>query len=382
MTEPSAALPAAADRPPTVPFPLVEVSGSARARGQQYGRLAGERIARCIDIYKVAFVEKQVDWAQARSIARAFLPRIEAFSALMADEMYGIAAGADVPVEDIVAINARTELLYGKHAGHIPGQTPPDDDGCTGAIALPAATASGRLLHGQNWDWRDECADCGVVLHIVPDEGPRILCFVEAGMMARAGMNSAGVAITGNFLECEQDARRQGVPAPIIRRQVLMSAGLGDAVQTVMKSPRAFSNNLMVSQSGGEAVNLETTPDEVFWMLPEQDLLVHANHFVTQAARAKVRDTSLPMNGDSLYRDRRVRAHLERAHGRITVETFKEAFQDRYGSPRAVCRTATVGPGGRISSTVATIIMDPAEGRMWIAPRPYGPHAFTEYQLT
>lgn len=381
MTDPSAALPAAASREPTPPFPLIEVSGSARTRGQQYGRLAGERIARCIEIYKVAFTQKEVEWAQARSIARAFLPRIEAFSASIAEEMHGIAAGAEIPVEDIVAINARTELLYGQHAGHVPGVDAPDDDGCTGAIALPETTAGGHLLHGQNWDWRDECADCAVVLHIAPDEGPRILCFVEAGMMARAGMNSAGVAITGNFLECDQDARRQGVPAPIIRRQVLMSTGLGDAVQSVMKAPRAFSNNLMVSHAGGEAVNLETTPDEVFWMLPDDGLLVHANHFVTQAARAKVRDTSLPTNGDSIYRDRRVRAYLERASGRITVATLKEAFQDRYGSPRAVCRTPTRGPGGRISSTVATVIMDTADGTMWIAPRPYGPHSFTEYRL-
>lgn len=372
--------PVGAERAPTAPFPLVEVEGEPYARGRQYGRLAGDRVARCIEIYKLAFLEKQVEWPQAREIARAFMPRIEGYDTSMAQEIQGIAAGAEVPVEDIVAINARTELLYGKH--HVPGRDRPDDDGCTGAIALPEATASGHMLHGQNWDWRDECADCAIVLHIVPESGPRILTFVEAGMMARAGMNSAGVAITGNFLECERDARRQGVPAPLIRRHVLMSATLGDAVLTVMNAPRAFSNNLMISQAGGEAVNLETTPDEVFWMLPENGLLVHANHFVTQAARAKVRDTGLLTHGDSLYRDRRVRACLERAHGRIDLETFKEAFQDRYGAPRAVCRTPTRGPGGRISSTVAAILMDTSQARMWVAPRPYGEHSYTEYRLS
>jgi isopenicillin-N N-acyltransferase like protein len=166
-------------------------------------------------------------------------------------------------------------------------------------------------------------------------------------MMARAGINSEGLAITGNFLECEQDARRQGIPVPIIRRQVLMTTGLGPAVQVVLQAQRAFSNNLMLSHSGGEAIDLEATPDEVFWMAPRDGLLVHANHFVTEAARAKVLDTGLRTNGDSLYRDRRVRSYLERAHGRITVDTFKAVFQDRYGTPRAVCRTATRGPGVR-----------------------------------
>jgi isopenicillin-N N-acyltransferase-like protein len=343
-----------------------------------------ERIHRCIEIYRAAFEYEGVDWARARQIAGAFLPRIESYNADIATEMRAIAEGADVSVEDIVAINARTELLYGQHCvarKRSDGHRAADADGCTGAIALPETTASGHMLHGQNWDWRDECADCAVVLHIAPDDGPRILCFVEAGMMARAGMNSEGVAITGNFLECEHDARRDGIPVPIIRRQVLMSRDLAGAVQVVLQAERAFSNNLMISQSAGEAIDLEATPDEVFWMAPEDGLLVHANHFVTAAARAKVRDTGLYTNGDSLYRDRRVRAYLERTRGRITLDTFKAAFQDRYGSPRAVCRTATEGPGGRVSSTVATIVMDTSEGQMWVAPRPYGSHEFTEYRL-
>lgn len=368
---------------PTAAFPLIEIAGNARNRGRQYGKLAIERVHRSIDIYKVGFLESGVDWPKARAVARAFLSRIESYSTEVIEEMRGIAEGADVPVEDIVAINARTELLYGRHGDKVPAaEEDQDDDGCTGAIALPETTANGHLIHGQNWDWRDECADSAVVLNIAPDKGPRILCFVEAGMMARAGMNSAGVALTGNFLECERDARREGIPVPIIRRQVLMADDLASAVNVVMQAPRAFSNNLMLSQSGGEAVDLEATPDEVFWMTPENGLLAHANHFVTAAARAKVRDTGLVRNGDSIYRDRRVRAYLERARGQITTDTFKEAFQDRYGSPRAVCRTATRGPGGRVSSTVATLIMDTTAGMLWVAPRPYGPYEFTEYRLS
>jgi isopenicillin-N N-acyltransferase-like protein len=321
-----------------------------------------------------------VSWERARALAGEFFPRIEAFDAALADEIRGIAEGAAVALEEVVALNARTELMYGQHE-HRPGIDPPDDEGCTGAIALPEATASGHLIHGQNWDWRDEAGDGCIVLHATPDEGPSFICFVEAGMLARAGMNSAGVAVTGNFLECHKDARRSGIPLPLIRRQVLQSTGLGPAIQAVCKAPRMFSNNLMISQSGGEAMDLETTPDEVFWIPPEDGLLVHANHFVSAAARARVIDTGIRTNGDSLYRDRRVHRTLAAEHGAITVETFKRAFQDRYGSPRAVCRTPVFGPGGRTSSTVATVIMDTTELRMWIAPPPYGPHEFTEYRL-
>jgi isopenicillin-N N-acyltransferase-like protein len=356
------------------------VRGTPRERGRQYGEQARDRVLQCIRNYEATFLQKGVAWERARKLAGEFFPRIEAYDAALADEIRGIAEGAAVGLEEVVALNSRTELMYGRH-GHRAGIDAPDDEGCTGAIALPEVTAGGHLIHGQNWDWRDEAGDACVVLRATPDEGPPFLCFVEAGMLARAGMNAAGMAVTGNFLECQSDGQRQGIPLPLIRRQVLQSRGLGPAIQAVCQAPRMFSNNLMVSHSGGEAIDLETTPDEVFWIAPEGGLLVHANHFVSAAARARVVDTGLRTNGDSLYRDRRVHRLLAADRGEISVETFKRAFQDRYGSPRAVCRTPAFGPGGRTSSTVATVIMDTTELRMWIAPRPYGPHEYTEYRL-
>lgn len=362
----------------TVPFPLITLEGPAKERGRQYGQQAGERIAVCLAIYRAAIDAKGVEWEKARAVARRIQERLEKSHPEQMAEMCGIAEGLGEPVEDIVAINARTELLYGLSKAAVAKSEP---DGCTGAIALPSVTADGHLLHGQNWDWRDECADCGVVLRIIPEKGPRILTFVEAGMMARAGLNSAGVAITGNFLECEKDGSRDGVPIPLIRRAVLSQTHLSDALLTVLQSPRAFSNNLMVSHADGDAIDLETTPDEAFWIAPEGGLLVHANHFVSAAARAKLQDRSLLVNADSLYRDRRVEAHLRAAAGSITLETLKEAFQDRWGAPRAVCRSVVSGPGGRTSSTVATILMDVTARRMWVAPRPYGPHSYAHYDL-
>lgn len=358
---------------------MIEVAGSPREIGRQIGQRATERVHRTVAIYRRGFAEKGVEWSLARQVAARFAPRIERASPQIVEEMRGIAEGADLAFEDVVAINARTELLYGGFGD--PEKADSEIDGCTGAIALPGATADGHLLHGQNWDWRDECAESSIVLRMHPDAGPAMLIFVEAGLMARAGLNNAGLAITGNYLECDQDGRREGLPIPVVRRQVLMQSGLGPAVEVVMRAERAFSINLMISHREGEAVDLETTPDEVFWLLPEDDLLVHANHFVSLPARIKVRDLSLPTNGDSLYRDVRVRRHLRDQHGAITVQTLQKAFQDRFGSPRAVCRAATAGPGGKVSSTVATIVMDTTARTMWVAPRPYGPHRFTEYRL-
>src|SRR5260370_32826579 len=102
----------------------------------------------------------------------------------------------------VVLMNARTEMVAAARKQHVEKHFP---DGCTAALALPEASADGALLHGQNWDWRAECAETGVVLRIRRDDGPDILTLTEAGRPARPGLDSAGLGLTANALECDRD---------------------------------------------------------------------------------------------------------------------------------------------------------------------------------
>ena len=360
----------------TAAFPFIEVSGPPHNVGLQYGRKAATRIHRSIEIYRRTFAEKGVDWTLARVTAGRFAARIEQAYPHIAQEMRALAEGAEVPFEDIVAINARTEILHGSFGKA--RESTDGVDGCTGAVALPPTTREGHLIHAQNWDWRDECADSSIVLKIVPDTGPSMLLFAEAGSMASVGLNNAGIAISSNHLECEHDGKREGIPNSVVRRQVLAQCSLGPGIEAVLKAERGFSINFLISHREGEAIDLEATPDQVFWQTPEDDLLVHANHFSSPPARVAVRDLGLLTSADSLYRDSRVRRYLLRDRGRVTLSTIQAAFQDRFGAPRAVCRAPVPG---KASATVATIIMDTTAQIMWAAPRPYGPHKFTEYRL-
>lgn len=356
----------------SAPFPLIELTGAPHERGVQYGTQASAHIRRTLALYRPAFERGGLSGRSIARIAAAYFKRIEAYSPEMAAELEGIAAGADLRLIDIVAINARTELLY----AHSPrqrkslGEEP--DDGCTGALALPAACAGGRVIHGQNWDWRDECKDTTVVLRIRPEQGPAVLTMVEAGLLGRCGMNSAGIALTGNYLQCEQDFSSAGVPLPLVRRSALEAPSLRDAMFRIFNAPRSFSANMTLSDAAGEGVNLETTPQDVFWSMPEDGLIVHANHFMSVGALARLRDIGLRVTPDSLYRVTRVRSRLERERGAITAAVFADAFADRYGTPYAVCRTSVEDVArGKKTSTVATIIMDVQARRLWIAPTPY-----------
>jgi isopenicillin-N N-acyltransferase like protein len=357
------------------PFPLIEIAGAPRERGRQYGEAARARIHRSAEIYLSAFERQNLSRPQVHTLVEGMLPIIQRFEPAYLDEMRGIAEGANCPFEHVVVVNARTELLAeARRTG--------EPDGCTGAVVLPDASADRQVLHGQNWDWRAECVETGVVLRIRRDNGPDVLTFTEAGGLARCGMNAAGIALTANFLSSDRDQKRPGVPLVLLRRRALENPHFALAVQTIYATPKTVSNNIMLSHAGGAALDIESAPEESFLLQPQDGLLVHANHFESVAALAKLRDTGLPSTPDSAYRAERVRAALARRRGRITVDDLKTAFFDDFATPYSVCRPPRpAAVGDNLSATVMMIVMKPAEGWMEICPLPALNRQFTRYAL-
>ena len=290
--------------------------------------------------------------------------------------MRALAEGAEVPFEDIIAINARTELLHGSFGKAREG--PDDVDGCTGAVALPPTTREGHLIHAQNWDWRDECAESSIVLKIVPDVGPSMLVFAEAGVMASVGLNNAGIAISTQPPRVRAGRQARGLAQSLVRRHVLAQCSLGSAIEAVLKAERGFSSNFLISHREGEAIDLETTPDQVFWLTPEDDLLVHANHFVSPPAEWRCATSAFSRARTPFIGTAACAATCSEIAAESRCRRFRPRFRIASALRARVCRAPIPG---KSSSTVATIIMDTTSQIMWVAPRPYGPHKFTEYRL-
>ncbi len=360
------------------PFPLIELTGAPRERGRTHGQATADRLRRGIKMYSESLLRSGVDWRELERRAEAMVPAIEKFDPAYVEEMRGIAEGANEPFAGVVLMNARTEMV----AAARKQQEQQLPDGCTAALALPSASADGVLLHGQNWDWRAECAETGVVLCIRRDDGPDILTFTEAGGLARSGLNSAGIGLTANALECDRDYQRgPGVPLPFVRRKVLESALLAQAVHTIVATPKLGSNHMAVSHCDGEAFGFECAPDETFWLAPEDSLYVHANHWIAPSARARVKDTRLAETPCSIYRDRRVREQLGPKRGKLSLDDFRQAFFDDWGSPWSVCRPPRLNTRGVAVATTAMILMRPGEGHLEACPMPALNRQFTTYSL-
>ncbi|CAB3878638.1 C45 family autoproteolytic acyltransferase/hydolase [Achromobacter anxifer] len=363
-------------------FPFVSVSGAPEARGRSYGQQAADRVRKSAKMYGQTLVDLGYDAMARTQLINSFAREIENFAPHYLEEMRGIAAGADVPFEDIVMVNARTEVIAKARAEKKKAAELEPGDGCTGALILPTRSANGRLIHGQNWDWRAECAETAIVLRVRNDNGPDILTFVEAGGLARSGLNSAGVSITANYLESDRDFRQLGVPLSLIRRKVLEQEHFALAIKAVATTPKSCSNNIMIGMAAGFGVDYECTTDEAFPIYPgSDDLIVHANHWVSEVALGKLRDTGRASTPESAYRDWRVRRLLNEA-SKLTREDLKRALFDDFGTPYSVCRPPRPGSHDNLSATVAMVIMEPAAGLMEVAPLPALNRTFTRYSLT
>ena len=363
-------------------FPLIELSGEPHARGLAYGKVAKERVHRSLDLYRGELDRRGVKMDQVHKLARDYAPHVSAYAPDYLEEMRGIAEGSGLTLEDIVFINCRTEMMFGARTMIEQQKT----DGCTACIVLPEASADGELIHAHNWDWRQECVDTGVVLKIRRNQGPDMLIFVEAGGLARHGLNAAGVSVTGNYLGCDRDYKTGGkLPLALLRRRFLEAGNLADAMRSAWSTHRSCSTNVMLAHAPGkgqgEAVNLEMAPDEIFWITPEDGILVHANHWISPVAKAKLRDTGIGITVDTIYRQRRVDSHVRGVKRKLSVEDLKDALGDKYGWPDSVLRPPKPAPFSAISATVCTTILRPHAGHMSIARKPWVERIFQDYRL-
>jgi isopenicillin-N N-acyltransferase like protein len=354
----------------------VILSGDPVSRGVQYGEKAKDLIKRSIEIYHHAFFEvAEVSWDKVLDFARTFVPGIQKYDDTVMEEVKGMAKGSGFASEEILAVNLRTEILFGllqKKA----------KEGCTAFCALPAATAQGHTILAQNWDYKPFAAETEMLLQISQKNAPDILTLVEAGQFTRMGMNSAGLGFCNNFIQCAGDGSNmeKGIPTPLIRRKALGQDKYYGVLGTIIHSPRSFSANYLVAtaEKDGDAIDVEATPETAYFLFPQDGLVVHSNH-IKGAGPGYYGQMRIGIE-NSIYRDRRLEGLLRKKIGKIGPQEAMEAFQDHFGFPYSICRH----PDEKKRATDqwrsnASVIMDLTAGVMWVAGGPPCQFEYSKY---
>ena len=136
--------------------------------------------------YLAQLKELSLDAAGVAALVRDYLPVIEAFEPAYVEEMRGIAEGAGVPFEDVVLLNARTEILKLGRAPELRARLRRRRRSRRlhrrgrAAARRRATAASSTPRTGTG---RRECAETAVVLKVRRDDGPDLMTFTEAGAL-------------------------------------------------------------------------------------------------------------------------------------------------------------------------------------------------------
>jgi isopenicillin-N N-acyltransferase-like protein len=277
------------------------------------------------------------------------------------DELEGIAAGARQDPLELLAVNARTELLS--------------------PIAVTECSAIGRLGRdgvtlAQNWDWHPDLARARVVVTTSPPGHPWFVTMTEAGMLAKVGLNERGVACTLNFLTCSVDGGVEGVPIHMLLRVLLERCGsAADALELLLSADVSASSCVTVaaSEPGGTAlfaVELSPGGSQVVWPADDDGLLVHTNHFLAPPRLGE--DTQPALHPGTLLR----RSHLERVI-RAGVDA-ERALAQHFPAREPVCRHRDPDDEwAQRRETLVSIALDPGVPAMRIAA---GPPCHTPYE--
>ena len=294
-----------------------------------------ERIRTSLATYRWLFGDD--GWAAARAHAPAVGAALAAADPRWLDELGRWATAAGCDLDDLLVLNARSEVLSLVRAGRRRGE-------CT-VVARP-----GQL--GQTWDWFGRQRDAVVVLR-----GEGFVTVTEAGMLAKLGVNRHGVAVGLTYLASGGDrvAAPGALPVHAVLRLLLERAtSVAHAVELVAGLEVAGSACIPLADRE-RATLLELAPGRVAELGPG----CHTNHFLDPGLAAGERaDAFLD---DSL--DRLARA---RALGEAPLEVL---LADRVGGFHAIDQ----GPDPSLddhdrTETVLAVVADPARRSLRISP--------------
>jgi isopenicillin-N N-acyltransferase-like protein len=289
-----------------------------RARGEAFGRAHAGRVRHTVEVYRGLCDLSAGGRVRASDDEH--------------DEIAGIAAGAGVDCRELLAVNARTELIASRSV-----------DECS-------VVGAGGLL-AQNWDWHPDLQESTLVW-IVHEHGRWFATVTEAGILAKIGLNDAGLGVCLNLLASSADGGLEGVPIHLLLRRVLSCRSVDEAVE-LLTSARVSASSAVTVATPGDVASVELSPGGANVLRGSTG--AHTNHFL-EPPRAG-RDVGLEESPST-------EARLEV----IQRLPLLEALRSHEGHPKGVCRHVDESePWEERTATLASVIMDLAAGRLHVA---------------
>ncbi|GAB2887252.1 C45 family autoproteolytic acyltransferase/hydolase [Paralcaligenes ginsengisoli] len=326
---------------------LIQLSGSPYDVGQSLGKFGAEAAhAHLVSSHAWQSVMAWKGTLQARAMSamvREHFPSIW-------NELDGLAAGLELPLEEVVLWNCR---------GDVWAMAP---DGCT-TVQVPLARGP-RITHNEDGDpaFAGHCA----IAEIAIDQGSHFASFVYPASIPghTFAVTETGLVMTVNNLRWRQVA--VGVPRMVLTRAVLDQGSVPAALSLLRTIPRAGGFHLSLAQRGQpDLLSVEFSTMGVSSQ-PVQIPSLHANH----AIHASMRDFPQIITKSSLCRQQSGDAMLD------TVQDPLAILADQRNADFPVYRNALDDSDGENTMATADMHVGADAVRWQVYERPGGPARF------
>jgi hypothetical protein len=250
---------------------IVDVAGSGRDRGRAHGEVLRGRIADALERWDAEVGERMgipaADHVAGLLAATRFVPAIEASTPELLEEVRGIADGAAVSFERILAYNLMDEeWWYSQAAGH--------RHSCS-LVAVAAGEGRGALL-AQNMDLPEVMDGGQTVLRSTAPDGSQTVVLTAAGMIGLTGCNSDGLGVCVNTLSMLNHSP-DGLPVAFVLRGLLERRTLAGAEAFLRAVPHASGQHYAIG-SGDDVAGFECSAGGVVASDGGLGRFWHTNH--------------------------------------------------------------------------------------------------------
>ncbi|QJT08485.1 C45 family autoproteolytic acyltransferase/hydolase [Oceanidesulfovibrio marinus] len=350
---------------------LLECSGTPAEIGRQYGEAAREDIRKGLDMLmswlEHAPYQCRVDRETVCAAAGKYLPNVEQCFPEGVERIRGMAEGSGLSFEECFAVSCFTELV-----GVYPYLAPM----CTSFAVTGPATKDGQTIIGQNVDWHQE-TPLDLMRVTYPDgSGHLALTFFCASSII---LTSHGLANSANLTIAPMGPVTDHTPFAYYLAEAMRQPTTDKALEILKKHSRGVEY-FHVASGDGRMAGVESVYDGCTVLEPQQGVLVHANHYETEAyTKDDVAQMYMP---DSFKRADRLRELIREHYGELTPELMMQLLADHEGYPYSICRHLDADiPYALSAISAASVVMVPEERTMYVAAGAPCENGFAEYSV-
>jgi hypothetical protein len=341
--------------------PLIELRGSPRSCGRQYG----ERQAEAIE----AFLHTEVtpDAKRLRYAARCWRV-LSRWKKHVSEFVRGMAEGSHLAVEEVTLLLLHEEIVHCKP--------------CTAVGATGPGTADGKPIIGQNWDWNPRLYPWAGLTRLHARGIPASFFYSYPGLWASAGINEHGFSLVWTGAGYLPTVRPVvGIPTYALIAGLLACRDCQQALKLLRETRLAGCFIFFIADARREVWVVEGLPRR-FEAVRCEDVISRANHYQSaRICRLSRQPTDPPPNPgtNTWFRGRRMSKLAQRYRGRFDRHLVEKCLCDEFGGMgKSICQR----PGhGRRSLSIDSFYCLPVQRQFWIARGVPSSHEYRCYSV-